>query len=86
MFTLTIYFNAVNVSVEFVLIYRPHPVLVRYGTLTICDATLSDVYVELCYVLSQYRQYPAAGIGGEAKSNLSQNSFPQEAQLRADTE
>jgi hypothetical protein len=26
MFTLTIYFIALNVSVEFVLIYRPHPV------------------------------------------------------------
>jgi hypothetical protein len=28
--------------------------LLRYGTLTICDTTLSDVYVVLCYVLSQY--------------------------------
>ncbi len=27
----------------------------HYGTLTICDATLRDVYVVLCYVLSQYR-------------------------------
>jgi hypothetical protein len=30
----------------------------RYETLTlwdsVCDATLSDVYVVLCYVLSQY--------------------------------
>ncbi len=26
MFTLTIYFIAINVYVEFVLIYRPHPV------------------------------------------------------------
>ncbi len=29
MFTLTIYFIALNVYIEFVLIYRPHPVLCK---------------------------------------------------------
>ncbi len=30
-FTLTISFNGLNASIEFVLIYRPHPVYYVYG-------------------------------------------------------
>ncbi len=32
-FTLTIYFIALNVAIEFVLIYRPHPVLYVFNDL-----------------------------------------------------
>ncbi len=34
MFTLTIYFIVLNVYVEFVLIYRPHPVIFSYSPST----------------------------------------------------
>ncbi len=45
MFTLTIYFIALYVYVEFVLIYRPHPVLwTVYGVLSI-------LYFSLWYFL-----------------------------------
>jgi hypothetical protein len=32
-FTLTIYFIALNVAIEFVLIYRPHPVKAKKGSI-----------------------------------------------------
>ena len=39
MFTLTIYFIALNVSVEFVLIYRPHPVAQERFTAIYCSSS-----------------------------------------------
>jgi hypothetical protein len=39
-FTLTIYFIALNVAIRFVLIYRPHPVNVLYCTIRYNDFDL----------------------------------------------
>jgi hypothetical protein len=44
MFTLTIFFIVLNVSVEFVLIYRPHPV----------DARNGGAYVQFLEASNQY--------------------------------
>ncbi len=45
MFTLTIYFIVLNLFVEFVLIYRPHPV-------QILDDCKTEVYGILCVMYS----------------------------------
>ncbi len=43
MFTLSIYFIALNVYVEFVLIYRPHPVL-QYGTQPATEYVFTNLF------------------------------------------
>jgi hypothetical protein len=48
MFTLTIYFIALNVSVEFVLIYRPHPVDAGCRN-TDADGIGLDAIAQLCF-------------------------------------